>query len=162
MKTKLNRIGISIIIVWSIIMLLIQVLDLEFVSVKYEGYYWALKSFIIPFSLILFVLVSLSKTDDIANILAQLFLICFISFTSLIISVALFMCVNITDEILFINKNNNNIRIIERHLDCGATNTSLPIYSIEKIIPFTPLFIRATRCDTSLIDKEEWIEVIKM
>lgn len=66
------------------------------------------------------------------------------------------MCTITIDKVLYINKSNSQIIIAERSFGCGATDSSPPLITIEKIEPFTPLFIRATVCDTSTLKLEEW------
>lgn len=67
------------------------------------------------------------------------------------------MCTTSINEVLYINKSYPQTIIAKRSFGCGATDSSLPLITIEKIEPFTPFFIRATVCDTSQIKLEEWI-----
>jgi hypothetical protein len=159
MKKKLNIIGAILIGIWVLIMILIQVLDLEFVAFEYEVYYLIFKSYTLPFALILFLIASLSRDENGIRVFIKfsiIILICIISFYTSIFFMFLNMCSYSTGDILYVNKENNKIVIAERSFGCGATDSSPATLSIEKIEPFAFFFIRAVNCDTTKINKEKW------
>jgi hypothetical protein len=67
------------------------------------------------------------------------------------------MCGYTTDKILFINKSDSSLKIIERHFDCGALDSDMPKYEYYKMKPLTSQILYSKKIDTLLIDKDDWI-----
>lgn len=152
----MNIIGLTIIIIWCITIAIVYFFDLEIANGDYELKILFFKYFTLPFSGILFVLISITKSKNVADILAKFFLIFFLVLVGVLLSFGNYMCATVIDKVLYINKNNPQIIIAERSFSCGATDSSPPLITIEKIEPFTLFFIRATVCDTSTLKLEEW------
>jgi hypothetical protein len=67
------------------------------------------------------------------------------------------MCSYSTDNILFINKSDSSLKIIERHYGCGAYDSDLPKYEFFKMKYLTQQILYSKKIDTLLIDKGIWI-----
>jgi hypothetical protein len=68
------------------------------------------------------------------------------------------LCGYITDEVLFVNKFDTNLKIVERHYDCGATDNDLPKYEFYKTKALTRQILYSKQIDTLHLDKNEWIK----
>jgi hypothetical protein len=66
------------------------------------------------------------------------------------------MCGYITDEVLFVNKSDTTLKIIEKHYDCGATDSDLPKYEFYKTKALTRKILYSKQIDTLRLDKTEW------
>jgi hypothetical protein len=66
------------------------------------------------------------------------------------------MCSDITDKTLFIKHDIFNSRIIVRHYDCGAHDSSFPQEETVTIRNVFGLFNFVTKSDTTSIDKVKW------
>ena len=67
---------------------------------------------------------------------SAIMLICIISFYTSLFMMFLNMCTYSTGDVLFLNRENNEIIIAERYFGCGATDSSPASMSIEKIESF--------------------------
>lgn len=157
LSKKINIIGFSIIALWCEVIGIVFFFDLEIANDDYELMYLFFKNLSLPLSGILFLLVSISKSNNAVDILAKFFLIFVLGFVGMLLPFLDGMCTTSINEVLYINKSYPQTIIAKRSFGCGATDSSLPLITIEKIEPFTPFFIRATVCDTSQIKLEEWI-----
>lgn len=68
------------------------------------------------------------------------------------------MCGYITDEVLFVNKSDTTLKIIEKHYDCGATDSDLPKYEFYKTKALTRQILYSKQIDTLRLDKKDWIK----
>ena len=71
------------------------------------------------------------------------------------------MCGYMTDNVLFINKSDSSLKIIERHYDCGAYDSDMPKYEFFKMKKLTQQIFYSQKIDTLYIDKDIWIKSIK-
>lgn len=69
------------------------------------------------------------------------------------------MCTTSTGEVLFIKKNSNSSKIVERHFGCGATDSSPATVTIAKQTVIISLFWYYTPIDTTTLNTAEWIRV---
>ncbi len=58
---------------------------------------------------------------------------------------------------LFKFKNNPNVKIVKSSYDCGAFDSELSDYRIQKITPYTSFLQIRNKIDTNSIIKDEWI-----
>lgn len=68
------------------------------------------------------------------------------------------MCGYITDEVLFVNKSDTSLKVVEKHYDCGATDSDLPKYEYYKTKALTRQILYSKQIDTSHLDKSEWMK----
>lgn len=68
------------------------------------------------------------------------------------------MCGYITDKVLFVNKSDTGLKIVEKHYDCGATDTDLPKYEYYKTKALTRQILYSKQVDTLGLDKNEWLK----
>jgi hypothetical protein len=66
------------------------------------------------------------------------------------------MCGYITDEVLFVNKSDTSLKIVEKHFDCGATDSDRPKYEYYKTKALTRQILYSKQIDILRIDKTEW------
>ena len=67
-----------------------------------------------------------------------------------------FMCGYIVDNVLFVNKSDTALKIVERHYDCGAYDSDFPKYEYHKIKYLTKQISYSKQVDTTLLKKSEW------
>jgi hypothetical protein len=107
---------------------------------------------------------TLRKADHVIIVIGKILLTLFAAFCSSVI-IGLFalgsMCGSVTTNTLFIKKSNTNISIVTREFGCGATDSSPATESTQKLRKITPFLIWLTPVDTSTINKEKWIRVIR-
>jgi hypothetical protein len=68
------------------------------------------------------------------------------------------MCGYITDEVLFVNKSDTTLKIVEKHYDCGATDSDLPKYEYYKTKALIRQILYSKQVDTLRLDKNEWLK----
>ena len=71
------------------------------------------------------------------------------------------MCGYVTDNVLFINKSDSSLKIVERHYDCGAYDSQMPEYVFFEMKPLTNQILFSKKIDTLLIDKNIWLRNTK-
>ena len=67
------------------------------------------------------------------------------------------MCGYVSDKVLFIKKENQSAKILQRHFDCGAYDSDSPKYEFIKIIHLNSFLNYVEKIDTIKMTKSEWI-----
>ena len=164
--TKLKKIGVIINIIAKIIIglylfdwTIAQFIPIEFTNNKISQNINLYSIYILPVSIILTLFGLFNRKREKIYIIGRIILTITASFLLIFIltrlsSIIMLLCVNNTGTILFENKINNSIKIVERHEDAGLFGEG-PI-EISKIRPLTKWFIISTKIDTTKIDRIEW------
>lgn len=69
------------------------------------------------------------------------------------------MCSYMTNDIIYLNKNDVSKTIEIRDFNCGALDSDPPMYIYQIVYDFPPLFFYGRTIDTNEIDKSEWISL---
>lgn len=115
-----------------------------------------------PIAIILTLTGTVKKGDTSGNVVSKVFLTLLIAaFSVIIMFMTLFfeMCDSTTVKVLFENKQNASIKIVERSFGCGATDSSPATFKIFKIREISSYLIWVTAIDTTQIDKSKWKRV---
>ena len=153
----------SILIFWIATSILGLFIPLEFANNDIEYTYIKVRFCVIPIAVLFAIVGTIKNKDRLGLITIKIFLAICASICSVFMMAVILLGINvcgwITDKVFFENKNNPSTKIIQRHFDCGATDSSPSNPKIFIIREFTPYFIWATEIDTNQIDKNEWIRV---
>jgi hypothetical protein len=147
---------------WIVIPLIRMTLDLEFASDSIKSDYKEFLFFAIPIAILLTLFGTINPKDSISNIIGKVIgtiVVAFVTVFIMFMSIFTDMCVWTNQQILYENKNNLNTKIIVRDFGCGATDSGPPAVGVYKVRYFTDYFIRSTKIDTAIIDKDEWIKI---
>lgn len=137
-----------------------QFLPFEFSSLDIRFYYYTTVLFILPIAISIKVYGGYKeKENHVPNVLASMFA-GFVSFIFILLFwFANTMCGYITDNVLLEKKSIFSTTIIERHYDCGATDSGPAKYEYASITPVIPFFVNyIIKVDTAKIDKNLWVK----
>ena len=129
---------------------------------KGEFIYESIRGFGFPIAVMLTLTGTIKSNDTFGEIATKVFLtICVSGFSIFFMVMTLFtgMCDYSTDKVLFENKKNSSIKIVQRSFGCGATDSSPATLSIFKVKEITPYLIWVTSIDTNQINKSDWISI---
>jgi len=97
------------------------------------------------------------KTKKSKTFRILLIIIGIIAYLSLTLSVLTQgMCSYTTHRILFVNRINPTIQIIERSYGCGATDSEFPKYVYYKRMPLISFLDFVTRIDINKVNSNDW------
>jgi hypothetical protein len=116
---------------------------------------------ILPIAILMTLTGRLKKNDSrglIARKVIMTICLAFLSAFVMVIAVFANLCAWTNDEILYQNKENSSVKIIQRSFGCGATDSSEGTVDIFKVRELSSVFIWATKIDTAEIDKSEWTQ----
>jgi len=147
---------------WVLMPILRIFIPLEFVNNSNgERTYTMVRFYGLPIAATLLILTGVIKRKHTLTLIMikVILAICVAVFSTVIAMIALLgsTCAWTVDKVLFENKQNISIKIVQRNYDCGATDSSRPNPKIFKVREITPDFIWATKIDTTEINKNEWI-----
>jgi hypothetical protein len=150
------------IVLWLNMPIIRLILSLEFAS---DSFYISYKEFLfyaVPIAMLLTLFGTLKSSDRkliiVGKILGTIAVV-FVTILIMIMSMFIDMCGWTDSQVLYKNKNNIDRKIIIREYGCGAYDSDLPNIEVLEVQSFTKYFIRATKIDTTKIDKSEWIKV---
>ena len=155
-------ISIVLIIFWVSTPIIGLFIPLEFSNRELESAFEHIRFYGIPISILLTLFGSIKTNESKGNIAGKIvvtFIISGLSIFFLFISIFANMCDTTNRKTLFENKQNENLKIIEREYGCGATDSSPPNVSIYKVRQLTKYFIYPTKIDTNDLDKNEWQKI---
>ncbi|HLA57354.1 MAG TPA: hypothetical protein VK622_01265 [Puia sp.] len=69
------------------------------------------------------------------------------------------MCAYSNDIVLFENKANANLKIVERSYGCGAYDSDMPKYEVFKVRSFGKFVRYIAKTDTLALNRNEWTAV---
>ena len=146
---------------WIVTPLIREILHLEFASDSIKYNYREFLLFAVPLAMILTLLETLRLNDSMATkIIKSIVTIIIAGWTAFIILISMFdMCSWTNRQVLYMHKNDSNIKIIVKDFECGATDSGELLTGVYQVQTITKYFIRSTKIDTTEIDKSEWIKV---
>ncbi|PCI92909.1 MAG: hypothetical protein COB15_17165 [Flavobacteriales bacterium] len=162
LKKIIFFISIGLIIFWVSTPIISLFIPLEFSNKELESTFEQIRFYGIPISILLALCGFIKTNDSNAIIIGKIVTTIIISVLSiffLFISIFANMCDTTTGKILFENRQNENLKIVEREYGCGATDSEPPNVSIYKIRQLTKYFIYPTKIDTNDLDKNEWEKI---
>ena len=147
---------IGLLIFWMVSPILMEYFSLEFNDKNFESNFISIRFFGIPIC-ILFTLIGTIKSNhkriDRITFTVLTFGVAIFAFFIMIGSILSGMCDWSNNETLFVNKENQNIKIIEREYGCGAMDSDIPFIRDFKVNEFSKYFIIATKIDKEKINK---------
>ena len=154
-------ISIFLICFWVFLPLIKSFLSLEITDHEIEDTYDLIRFWGLPVAILLTLTGTIKQDDTSDDVGGKVSLTLFVAGFSLFFVLLFNMCDWSTSIVLFQNKEDSDIKIVEREYGCGATDGGEPIYKIFKVQELTKYFIRVTEIDTATIGRAEWERVEK-
>jgi hypothetical protein len=157
-------IAISLLIFWMVSPILMKYFSLEFNDKSFESNFISIRFFGVPTCILLTLFGTIKsnhKKSDRITFTVLTFGLATFAFFVMIGSILSGMCDWSNRETLFVNKENQNIKIIQREYGCGAMDSDAPFTRDFKVNECSKYFIIATEIDLEKMNKNVWIEVKK-
>lgn len=156
-----QSIALTVFIIFSSFTLTLgQFLPFEFSSQSLRFYYYTTVLFVLPIGISIKSYEGIIKSETHLTSTTISIIAGVVSFfIVLILWFANAMCGYMTDNVLLEKKSTFSTKIIERHYDCGATDSGPAKYEYVSITPIMPFFVNyVTKVDTAKIDKKLWVK----
>jgi len=156
---------ISIISICFLVLVLVfwYFIPLEFANTHRESHYSAICFLGFVIAGIVFILTRKIERKHTSNLIVVkiVLVFCFLILSFFVMMEVGFnnLCSWTTNKVLFENKQNHSIKIVQRSFGCGATDSSYPIIKEFQIKEFTSDFVLITEIDTNQINKNEWVRI---
>jgi hypothetical protein len=118
----------------------------------------------IPLAVLMTLTGTIKAKDKPEAIIMKIIATFLISVGTFIISMFLLfvgMCGWTTNKVLYENKNNNSLKIVERYYGCGAVDSDYPDYKTFKMKEISKNIYWYSRIDTNTINTSEWVKFVE-